>query len=311
MERRPLSTRIVAPPPDHGMSSRSQFLVRIAAAASIALIAAGCSGFGDITRGENPIPQIRIPFLSDERPEEIREVVPAGRLYNEGLTLLGSGRFRQAAQRFEEVDRSHPHSEWARRSLLMIAYARYQAADYDEAATAADRFISLHPNAEETPYAKFLLGDSHFRMIPDVARDQARAERALVARQDVVQRHPNTEYARAAQQRILVARDQLAGKEMDVGRFYLRQRAFAAALGRFRGVVQQYQNTRHVEEALYRLVETNLALGIAQEAQAAAAVLGHNFPDSQWYRDAFTLLQRGGLSPEANERSWLARIFRS
>lgn len=292
------------------MSSRPMFLVRLAAAASVAVIAAGCSGIGDITRGESPIPQIRIPFLSDERPEEIREVVPAGRLYNEGLTLMSSNRFRQAAQRFEEVDRSHPHSEWARRALLMIAYARYQAGDYDEAATAADRFVSLHPNSEETAYAKFLLGDSHFRMIPDIARDQARAERALVALQDVVQRHGDTEYARAAQQRIVIARDQLAGKEMDVGRFYLRQRAFAAALGRFRTVVQQYQNTRHIEEALYRLVEANLALGVAQEAQAAAAVLGHNFPDSAWYRDAFALLQRDGLSPAANDRSWLARIFR-
>lgn len=292
------------------MSSRPMFLVRLAAAASVAVIAAGCSGIGDITRGESPIPQIRIPFLSDERPEEIREVVPAGRLYNEGLTLMSSNRFRQAAQRFEEVDRSHPHSEWARRALLMIAYARYQAGDYDEEATAADRFVSLHPNSEETAYAKFLLGDSHFRMIPDIARDQARAERALVALQDVVQRHGDTEYARAAQQRIVIARDQLAGKEMDVGRFYLRQRAFAAALGRFRTVVQQYQNTRHIEEALYRLVEANLALGVAQEAQAAAAVLGHNFPDSAWYRDAFALLQRDGLSPAANDRSWLARIFR-
>jgi outer membrane protein assembly factor BamD len=292
------------------MSPRSSFLVRATAAATFALLLAGCSGFGDITRGENPIPRLNIPFLTEERPEEIREVVPAGRLYNEGLTLMSSSRFRQAAQRFEEVDRSHPHSEWARRALLMIAYARYQAGDFDEAATAADRFIALHPSAEETPYAKFLLGDSHFRMIPDIARDQARAERALVALQDIVQRHPNSEYARAAQQRILVARDQLAGKEMDVGRYYLRQRAFGAALGRFRSVVQQYQNTRHVEEALYRLVETNLALGVAQEAQAAAAVLGHNFPDSQWYRDAFALLQRDGLSPAANERSWLARVFR-
>jgi outer membrane protein assembly factor BamD len=292
------------------MSSRSSSLVRVLAAATVSALLAGCSGIGDITRGESPIPRLNIPFLTDERPEEIREVVPAGRLYNEGLTLMSTSRFRQAAQRFEEVDRSHPHSEWARRSLLMIAYARYQAGDFDEAATAADRFIALHPSSEETPYAKFLLGDSHFRMIPDVARDQARAERALVALQDIVQRHPNTEYARAAQQRILIARDQLAGKEMDIGRFYLRQRAFGAALGRFRGVVQQYQNTRHVEEALYRLVETNMALGVAQEAQAAAAVLGHNFPDSQWYRDAFALLQRDGLSPEANERSWLARIFR-
>jgi outer membrane protein assembly factor BamD len=276
----------------------------------------GCSGTG---LGDGPIAPIQdavrnlpIPFLQnrDRENEEVRPSAPAGRLYNEGLLLLNQGRYTAAAQRFEELERAHPQSELAKRAILMVAYSQYQAQNYDTAATAAERYITLYPGSEEAAYARFLQGDANFRMIPDIARDQTRAERALAAMQEIVQRYPNSDYARAAQRRITIARDQLAGREMDVGRFYLNQRAYGAALGRFQGVVRQYQTTRHVEEALYRLVESYMALGIMNEAQTAAAVLGHNFPDSQWYRDAFALLQSGGLSPQASEGSWVSRVFR-
>lgn len=253
--------------------------------------------FGGITR-----------FFS--KKEEKKEDVPAGRLFNEGLVLLNQKRFRAASLRFEEVDRSHPHSEWAKKSLLLIAYCQYRAGEYDNAAGAADRYLALHPGSEDAPYAKFLLGDSFYRQIPDIARDQGGSERAITALRELVQQYPNTEYARAAEQRILFARDQLAGKEMDIGRYYLKQKSYGAAAGRFKSVVQQYQTTRHVEEALYRLVECYLGLGIVDEAQAAAAVLGHNYPDSDWYRDAYALLSKGGLSPQDKQDSWIAQALK-
>lgn len=282
------------------------------AALALALALSGCTSLGDgpIAPIQDALRNIPVPFLNQNREEEVREPAPAGRLYNEGLVLLNQGRFKLAGQRFEELERGHPYSELAKRAILMNAYANYLAQDYDTAATLADRYVALHPGSAEAAYARFLSGDSHFRMIPDIARDQGRAERALQAMSEVVQQYPSSEYAQAAQRRITIARDQLAGREMEVGRYYLNQRAYGAALNRFKGVVQQYQTTRHVEEALYRLVESYMALGIVQEAQAVGAVLGHNYPESQWYRDAFNLLQQGGVSPQASEGSWISRIFR-
>lgn len=282
------------------------------AVVALAIALAGCTSLGDgpIAPIQDALRNIPIPFFNQNREEEVREPAPAGRLYNEGLLLINQGRFKLAGQRFEELERGHPYSDLAKRAILMNAYANYLAQDYDTAATLADRYVALHPGSAEAAYARFLSGDSHFRMIPDIARDQGRAERALQAMTEVVQQYPNSEYAQAAQRRITVARDQLAGREMDVGRFYLNQRSFGAALNRFKGVVQNYQTTRHVEEALYRLVECYMALGLVQEAQAAGAVLGHNYPESQWYRDAFALLQQGGVSPQASEGSWISRVFR-
>lgn len=291
-------------------------MCRLVGAMAVAWALGGCTTFElpplqlpapSTSSGDGPLAFLN-PFATKEQP--VQDTVPAGRLYNEGLVLLNQKRWKAASLRFEEVDRSHPHSELAKKALLMIAYANYQAGDYELAASAADRYITLHPGSEEAAYAKFLMGDSYFRQIPDVARDQTGAERALVALQDVVQRHPGTEYAKAAERRITIARDQLAGKEMDIGRFYLRQKAFGAAAGRFKTVIQQYQTTRHAEEALYRLVECYVALGVIEEAQTAAAVLGHNFPDSQWYKDAYTLLQTGGVSPQENENSWISKAFK-
>lgn len=250
-------------------------------------------------------------IFKPKESEVAKEDIPAGRLYNEGLVLLNQNRFRAASLRFEELDRAHPHSEWAKKSLLLIAYAQYRAGEYDNAAGAADRFLALHPGSDDAPYAKFILGDSYYRQIPDIARDQAGSERAIAALRDLIQRYPTSEYARAAEQRMLVANDQLAGKEMDIGRFYLKQKSYGGAAGRFKLVVQKFQTTRHVEEALYRLVECYLALGIVEEAQTAASVLGHNYPDSEWYKDAFKLLDRDGLQPQDNDKSWITQALKS
>ncbi len=249
-------------------------------------------------------------FLKPSSKEDIKPAVPAEQLYNEGLKLQKDGRWKGAAKKFQEIEKSEPYSEWAKKGRLMTAYSFYKAEEYEDAATAAERFVSLHPGSEDIPLAKFIMGDSYYKTIPDVTRDQSRTQKAITVLQDLVQQYPQSPYAPMAQERLLMARDQIAGKEMDIGRFYLKQKNYLAAVNRFRVVVEQHQNTRHVEEALYRLVEANLALGLVAEAQTAAAVLGHNFPQSQWYKDAYGLLQQGGATPQDNGDSWISRAFR-
>ncbi len=174
----------------------------------------------------------------------------------------------------------------------------------------ARRYLQLHPATPDAPYAQYLLAISHFNQIPDVNRDQEKSERALLALQELVDRYPRSEYASDAKQKIQVARDQLAGKEMEIGRFYLQKRNYTGAVNRFRNVVAKYQTTRHVEEALQRLAEAYMAMGIVPEAQTAAAVLGHNFPDSPWYKDAYALLAKGGVAPYESTESWISKAFR-
>lgn len=241
---------------------------------------------------------------------EIVEEEPADRLYNEGLALLGGGSYGRAAEKFEEVDRVHPYSEWARRSLLMSAYAHFEAGRYTSAIGAAERYVNLHPGSEDAAYAQYLIGESHYRQIPQVSRDQQHSQQAQAAFRALIESYPDSEYAVAAREKLNVSRDQLAGKEMEVGRYYLGQRRYLAAVNRFRTVVSDHQETRHVEEALHRLTEAYYALGLVSEAQTAAAVLGHNFPDSDWYQDSYRLLQRGGYEPEESEGSWISRVFR-
>ena len=236
---------------------------------------------------------------------------PADRLYNEGLFLLNTKHdFKAAAKKFEEVDRQHPYSEWARKSLIMTAYAYYEGKNYDEAISAAKRYVTLHPGSADAAYAQYLIGSSYFDQIPDISRDQGRTEKALNALDEVQRKYPNTEYAGQARKKLEVARDQLAGKEMDVGRWYQSRKDFTAAINRFKVVVTQYQTTRHVEEALMRLTELYMTLGIVGEAQTAAAVLGHNFPDSPWYKDAYALVKSGGLEPAENQGSWISKAFK-
>ncbi|MPZ57721.1 MAG: outer membrane protein assembly factor BamD [Rhizobiales bacterium] len=237
---------------------------------------------------------------------------PAEKLYNEGLYLLNEKReYSDAAKKFEEVDRQHPYSEWARKALLMDAYTYYTASNYESAIGAAKRYVTLHPGSPDAAYAQYLIGSSYFEQIPDVTRDQARSERALRELEEVARKFPDSEYAVAAKRKIEIARDQLAGKEMAVGRYYLKKRDFTGAINRFKVVVTHYQTTRHVEEALMRLTEAYMSIGIVPEAQTAAAVLGHNFPNSRWYQDAYTLVKSGGHEPRENQGSWISRAFKN
>lgn len=236
---------------------------------------------------------------------------PADKLYNEGLFLMNNNKDPKAAsKKFEEVDRQHPYSDWARKSLLMSAYAFYQAGDYDGCIGASTRYITLHPGSPDAAYAQYLMAASHYDQIPDISRDQGRTEKAIASLEEVVRKYPTSEYANSAKKKLEGARDQLAGKEMSVGRYYMERREYTAAINRFKTVVTQYQTTRHVEEALARLTEGYLAIGIVGEAQTAAAVLGHNFPDSPWYKDAYNLVKSGGLEPSENKGSYISRAFK-
>ena len=278
------STRI------ESVESCARAATRFAAFALVALALAACSMF-DKTE----------PVAPDE---------PADKLYNEGLYLLNSKKDpKNAAKKFEEVDRQHPYSEWARKALIMSAFAYYQGNAYDDCINTARRYVTLHPGSPDAAYAQFLIGSSYFDQMPEISRDQDRTEKAMQALDEVVRKYPDSEYAVAAKRKIEIARDQLAGKEMDIGRQNLNSRNFVGAINRFKVVVTRYQRTRHVEEALLRLTEAYMALGIVEEAQTSAAVLGHNFPDSRWYKDAYALMQERGVEPNENKGHWISQAF--
>ena len=234
---------------------------------------------------------------------------PVEELYNEAMDSLLNEDFEAAVVDFAEVERQHPYSVWATRAQIMSAFVYYQGNRYDEAIAAAERFVQLHPGNRDAAYAYYLIAMSHYEQISDVDRDQKTTELALQALQEVVRRFPGSTYARDATLKIDLARDHLAGKEMTVGRFYLRRGNPVAAIGRFRKVIELYQTTSHAPEALHRLTEAYLALGIPGEAQTAAAVLGHNYPGSQWYEYSYALLVDSDLKPEADEGSWISRVF--
>jgi outer membrane protein assembly factor BamD len=250
------------------------------------------------------------PFGGEKYKMEIVPDVPPSKLYDEGLGRIKSSDYEGAAKKFSQIDKQHPQSEWSRIALIMSAYANYEGKRWEEAINDSKRYIQLHPSSKDTAYAYYLLAMSHFNQIPDVTRDQERSEKALAALQELVTKYPKSEYVSDARHRIQVARDQIAGNQMEIGRFYLQKRNYTGAINRFRDVVAKYQTTRHVEEALMRLTESYMALGIADEAQTAAAVLGHNFPDSQWYKDSYALLRSGGLQPREDTGSWISRAFK-
>jgi outer membrane protein assembly factor BamD len=276
---------------------------RVALLCTLALPLAACESLSSGNPFGNLFGQQKA--TSDLAPDE-----PAEKLFNDGLARLQAQNFDAAAKRFAEVDKQYPYSSWSRRGLLLQTFARYENRDYDEAVNHGRRFVQLYPTDKDAAYAQYLVGMSYFNQIPDVTRDQERTERALLAMDELIRKWPNSEYVNDAKQRVAVARDQLAGKEMEIGRFYLERRNFPASVNRFREVLVKYQTTRHSEEALMRLTEAYMAMGITPEAQTAAAVLGHNFPDSQWYRDAYALLESGGLQPRENRGSWISRAFR-
>ncbi len=232
---------------------------------------------------------------------------PPDVLYNQGLANLESGRLKEASRKFDSLDRQHPYSEYARKAMVMGAFTNYRQGEYEQAITAGKRYVSLYPSTEDAAYAQYIIGLSYFRQIREVTQDQKESRRTIEAMDELVQRWPDSEYVEDAKAKIRFARDQLAGKEMQVGRYYLERREYLASIKRFRMVVENYSNTRHVEEALARLTEAYLAMGLASEAQTATAVLGHNYPDSQWYGDSVKLLQSGGLEPRENKGSWLSK----
>jgi outer membrane protein assembly factor BamD len=238
-----------------------------------------------------------------KKPRLAYEERPVELLYATGADRLDRRQWNQAVNYFQEVERQHPYSEWSRRSILMQAYAHYQSNDYAEAIGDAERFIQLYPGNPTAAYAHYIKAICYFEQIVDVNRDQAATGQALEALRDVVQRYPRTEYASDARLKIDMVNDQLAGKEMTIGRWYLRQGDTLAAVNRFKTVVDRYQTTSHTPEALYRLVESYLTLGLLDEAKRNGAVLGYNYPGDIWYGDAYKLLTSKGLRPAVEPKA--------
>ena len=242
----------------------------------------------------------------EETPYVEREV---HHIYNGAVDALQDGNYPEAARLFDEVERQHPYSIWATKAQLMAGYAHYEANKYDEAIIALQRFIELHPGNRDIAYAYYLKALSYYEQISDVSRDQLATERARQSMQDLARRFPDSKYARDARLKLDLTRDHLAGKEMNIGRYYLRRGHYLAAINRFRRVVDEYQTTSHIPEALHRLAESYTVLGIQDEAQKAAAVLGHNYPGSEWYVDSYQLVAGVDVRPREEDKGFLARAW--
>jgi outer membrane protein assembly factor BamD len=231
---------------------------------------------------------------------------PPDVLYNQALANMKAGNMAEAARKFDAIDRENPFSEWARKALVMSTFVKYRQGKIDEALASGNRYMAQYPQSKDAAYVQYLVGLSYSKQISDVTQDQRASSKTIEAMQAVIDKYPDSEYVDDAQAKIRFARDQLAGKEMQIGRYYLERKEYLAAISRFRIVVEKYPNTNQVEEALSRLVEAYYAMGIVEEAQTAAAVLGHNYPDSQWYADSYKLLKSGGAEPRENKGSWLS-----
>jgi outer membrane protein assembly factor BamD len=245
-----------------------------------------------------------------KKPDDEVSSDPPDVLYGRADQLMNTGKYADAAKEYEKVDINHPYSQEARRAIVMAAYAYYKKGDFDSAVSSADRYLTLHPGTKESDLAQNIIAMSYYDQILDPKRDQTNGRKALQAYQTLLQRYPDSRYAAEAQNRARVLRDLLAASEMTVGRFYLRHNNYLAAINRFRVVVTDYQTTEQIEEALSRLTEAYMALGIVNEAQTAAAVLGHNFPESKWYQHAYGLLGQSGLQPQEHEGSWITQTWK-
>jgi|TARA_R100001509_G_scaffold134769_4_gene88427 outer membrane protein assembly factor BamD len=239
---------------------------------------------------------------SDDKPAYVER--PVSELYNSAQDLLDAKEYQKSAEAFDEVERQHPYSVWATKATLMSAYAYYQDNKYDDAITALDRFISLHPANPDVPYAYYLKALSYYEQISDVGRDQQMTQHAMDSLDDVIRRFPDSQYARDAKLKKDLTVDHLAGKEMSVGRYYQDRGEYLAAINRFKMVLDKYQTTTHVPEALARLTESYLALGLEGEAKRTASVLGHNFPGSPWYEESYDLLVGDGINTREGESWW-------
>jgi outer membrane protein assembly factor BamD len=258
----------------------------IALACIVAALAA-CSMFG-------------APKLKEEA------IVPAETLYQEALSNMDGMRYNTAITALKKLERQHPYSEYNEKAKLMLVYSHYRIGKFDEAILAADRYMALFPSSKEIPYVLFLKGTAYFAQITDITRDQQLSKDAIDTYTLLIANYPKSDYAKDAREKMVIAFDQLAGKEMSVGRYYAGNGQYAAAINRFRVVAEKYQTSSHIEEALFRLTESNLALGLTNEAQTAAAVLGHNYPASDWYKKSIELLKKVGLEPQLNTASPLA-----
>jgi outer membrane protein assembly factor BamD len=229
---------------------------------------------------------------------------PVEQLYNAALAQLQAGSYEAAAKGFDEVERQHPYSVWATKAQLMAAYANYERSKYDDAIVGLDRFIQLHPSNKDIPYAYYLKALCYYEQITDVARDQKITDLARKTLRELITRYPQSKYSRDAKLKYDLTEDHLAGKEMDIGRNYLRTRHYLAAINRFKTVTDRYQTTTHVPEALYRLTEAYIALGLTPEAEKVAAVLGHNYPGSDWYLDSYELVTGKRVRKDGEEAAW-------
>ena len=234
------------------------------------------------------------------------EIIPADTLYQTALSDMDAQRYNNAIDALKKLERQHPYSDYNEKAKLMEVYANYRIGKFDDSIAAADRYLALFPSSDQLPYVLFLKGTSYFAQITDITRDQQISQNAIDTYRLLITNYPKSDYAKDAREKLVVAVDQLAGKEMSVGRYYEGNGQYAAAINRFRVVVDKYQTSTHIEEALFRLTECNLSLGLTAEAQTAAAVLGHNYPSSQWYKEAYDLLQKQGLEPKMNQGSTLA-----
>jgi outer membrane protein assembly factor BamD len=262
---------------------------RFAAVGAVAVLLSACSMFGT-------------PKVKEEA------IVPPDQLYQQALGEMDKQNYITATATLEKLQRQHPYSEYNEKAKLMEIFANYRIGKFDEALLAADRYMALYPSSKEIPYVLYLKGNSYFAQINDTTRDQQISRNAIETYNLIINNYPTSEYAKDAKEKLKVGVDQLAGKEMSVGRYYLGNGNYPAAINRFRMVAEHFQTSTHIEEALYRLTEANLQLGLISEAQTAAAVLGHNYPQSEWYKRAYELLAKQGVSPQVNAGSSLASL---
>ena len=259
---------------------------------AVALAAAGCSSTSDAAKKAlNPDP-------------------PA-KMYADAEKYLNSGSYSDAAKKFEDLDRDHPYAPEARRAMVMAAYSYYKAGKHAEAQVAGKRYTTMHPGTKDAALAHHIVASSTFDEIKDYQRDQTATRKSLLELKLLVQRYPDSPYSKQAVNRIRIGEDILAASEMNVGRYYLNRQNYVGAINRFKVVVAEYQTTVHVEEALYRICEANMTLGIVPEAQASAAVLGHNFPNSEWYKRSYALLKSGGVSPQIGGDGWFTKTLKA
>jgi len=252
---------------------------------------------------------ISLPGYSEGDEQKTFSDTSVEGLYNNAMDNLQAGWHDTAASLFDELERQHPYSAWATKAQLMAAYSHYQNGTYDEAIIALDRFIELHPGHRDVGYAYYLKALSYYEQISDVGRDQKMTRLALASLGDIVKRFPGTPFARDARIKLDLTQDHLAGKEMEIGRYYMHRGEFLAAINRFKAVIERFQTTTHVPEALHRVTEAYLALGITDEAQMATAVLGYNYPGNRWYEASYALLEQRSLAPERKEKSWMSWLW--